>query len=74
MNFCDCGYYRGIANFGAELARARKQKIVEEAALDRDLAFIASWKIDTDFFSADRDKLDGIGNSMRQLPGAFHEA
>ena len=31
-------------------------------------------KIDNHFFSADRDKLDGIENSMRQLPNAFREA
>src|SRR5260370_19756083 len=63
---CNCRYDRGIANFGAELARARKQKIVEEAALDRDLAFIAGRKIDMCPLAANRDELDRFQFSMRR--------
>src|SRR6266702_3255344 len=55
----------------AELACARHQWVVEQAAFDCDLAFAAGGKIDSHLLTANGDKLNGIESSMRQLPGAL---
>ena len=48
--------------------------MVEQAAFDCDLAFTTGGKIDNHLVTANGDKLDGIENSMRQLPDALDDA
>ncbi len=58
---------RFLSNFSAEGARTIQKKIVEKAALDRDLAAIIAWKVDPQFSAIDGDEFDRVEHATWQL-------
>src|SRR4029077_3055385 len=57
-----------LANFGSECARPIEEKMVKQAALDRDHAAVAARKLDPQFFAANGNKVHGIEGSVRAVP------
>ena len=53
-----------FVNVSAERTRAVKKKMVEKTALDRDLAFVATRKIDPQFLAADGDKFHRVEHTV----------
>src|SRR4029077_1901613 len=62
-----------LANFGSECARPIEEKMVKQAALDRDHAAVAARKLDPQFFAANGNKVHGIEGSVRAVPDVLLE-
>ena len=58
----------------ARFARTMQQQVIEQTALDRDLALSSRWKIYADRLTADGDKLDGIELAVRHCPDLCRKA
>ena len=62
-----------LANFSSECARPVEKKMVEQAALDRDLAVNAAWKIDPEFLAADGNEFHRVKHTVRRVSNLFGE-